>query len=111
MYSSYVFSIHMIFCASLLASEVTMGQKAQSLKEVRVSMDFEDKKIIDAFNSIQKETGFTFVYLKNEKDQKLKLKLNCLAAWQSAPKQQSKRPIAHHQAPQQRGLQPRRITH
>lgn len=73
MYSSYVLSIQLVFCASLLASKVTMGQKAHSLREIWVSMDFEDHKIIDAFNNIEEETGFTFVYLKNEIDQKLTL--------------------------------------
>ncbi|MDN5204344.1 TonB-dependent receptor [Fulvivirgaceae bacterium BMA10] len=73
MCSFYGLSIQMILCASLLASGITMGQKVQSVKEIKVSIDFEDKNIISAFNKIEEETGFTFVYLKNEIDKKLKL--------------------------------------
>ncbi len=76
MYSFYVLSIQMILCASLLASETSYGQKSRSIKEIKVSIDFNDENIIGTFNKIEKETGFTFVYLKNQVSKKFKLSGN-----------------------------------
>ncbi|MCG8308451.1 MAG: SusC/RagA family TonB-linked outer membrane protein [Cytophagales bacterium] len=76
MYSFCILSIQMILCVSLLASGTSMGQNVQSIKEVEISISFKDKTIIGVFDQIESETGFAFVYLKNEIDKKLKLSGN-----------------------------------
>ncbi len=66
MYSFYGLCMQMIFAFSLLASEVSLGQKRQSMKDIRVSIRFEGENLIGAFDKIEKQTGFSFNYLKNE---------------------------------------------
>ena len=73
MYTLYMFSVQIVFCASLLASVPSSGQKAKSVKDIKVSLDLENKRIIDALDKIERKTGFTFVYLKNQIDRKLRL--------------------------------------
>ncbi len=73
MYSFCVLSFQVVFCASLLASVPSSGQKAQSVKDIKVSLDLKNRKIIDVLHKIEEETGFTFVYLKNEIDAKARL--------------------------------------
>ncbi len=73
MYSIYGLSIQFLLCGLLLASSNIMGQKALSIKEIRLSVNFQNDNVLNAFEKIEAETEFSFVYLKNEIDRKLRL--------------------------------------
>ena len=76
MHSFCAFSIQVILCASLLAAETSIGQNFRSIKEIKVSVNLKNSTIIHAFNKIEEETGFIFVYLSNEIDKKVRLSRN-----------------------------------
>lgn len=73
MYSIFGIVSQVLFCGFLLASENTIGQKAQSVKNVNVDVSFKDENLKSVFSKIEDLSVYTFVFFEKDIDKTVKL--------------------------------------
>ncbi len=66
MYSFYGIISQLICCTFLLAAAGTNAQPSASVKEIKVSVKFENDNLISVFNKIELETDLIFVFNKDD---------------------------------------------
>ncbi len=76
MYSFYGLSLQFLLGGLLLAAGDSNAQKATSVKEVNVSIDFSDDNLIAVFEKIEKLSDYNFVFDKKDLDRRVRLNGN-----------------------------------
>ncbi|MEQ6120815.1 TonB-dependent receptor [Reichenbachiella sp. MALMAid0571] len=76
MYSFYGLSLQFLLYGLLLAAGESNAQKATSVKEVNVSIDFSDDNLITVFEKIEKLSDYNFVFDKKDLDKRVRVNGN-----------------------------------
>ncbi|MEQ6119259.1 TonB-dependent receptor [Reichenbachiella sp. MALMAid0571] len=76
MYSFYGLVTQLILCSILMATSVTNAQKNVSVKEIKVSFNFESDNLVSVFEKIENNTNYIFTYYQKEFDKNISISGN-----------------------------------